>query len=141
MNRSNNVGSREKAFVVIYVLCFLGAALNHLNDIRIGGWLPYRYAPVYLNAFWTSLLFFDLAVVFLLILRVKAGICLAIAVMVTDLLVNIPYFFFINDLGSYAKLIVSSQIVFAVFLVITAPNVFKAAGYHGIVKQNRSGDG
>ena len=62
------LGNREKAFVIVYALCFLGAALNHFNDIRVGGWLPYKYAPLYLNVFWTSLLFIDNSLIVYLIL-------------------------------------------------------------------------
>ena len=29
-----------RAFILLYVLCLGGAALNHARDLWLGGWLP-----------------------------------------------------------------------------------------------------
>lgn len=68
---------------------FLVGGLFHLKDIILGGWLPYRFAPLALNWFWTLLLPLDLAVVVLLIRRRRiSALWLGLAVMLADVAVN-----------------------------------------------------
>jgi hypothetical protein len=116
--------NRNRVLVGIYAFCFLVAACNHLNDFRVGGWLPYTYAPIYLNIFWTAHIFFYLIIIFLLFWRVKSGILLAVIVVEIGLFVNVPYFFISNNFDNYGMFILLSQIVFTVFIIITAPVVF-----------------
>lgn len=53
-----------------------------------GGWLPYRFAPLALNWFWTVLLPIDVAIVVLLWTRTAAGAWLGVAIMLADVGVN-----------------------------------------------------
>lgn len=70
-------------------LPFLVAASFHARDILVGGFLPYRFAPMPMNSFWTALLPLDLAVPLLLWLRrVRAALALGLAIMVSDVAVN-----------------------------------------------------
>ena len=116
----------EKIFVTIYLVGFLGATANHLIDIRSQGLLPYKFAPIYLNFFWTSLVIIDPLAAILLLIRVRIGLYFSIVVILVDLAVNIPYFFFIGGVGAGAKGIVLSQMIFALFLFFTFPYVRKS---------------
>ena len=74
--------------LIIWTAAFLIGAANHGRDIAAGGWLPYRFAPLGCNVFWTMLLPVDLAVVALLWLRRPVGLWLGVAVMIADVGVN-----------------------------------------------------
>src|SRR5262249_33302293 len=68
----------------IFSLCFLGAAFNHARDIWEGGFLPYRHDPLPFNVYWTSLAFLDALAVVLLWTWPRAGLVLAVLIMVSD---------------------------------------------------------
>lgn len=73
----------------IIVGCFSVATLFHLADMVQFGWLPYRFAPLPMNLFWTSLTLLDPAVALaLLARRRRLGLSLALAVMVVDVAAN-----------------------------------------------------
>ena len=121
MAKLKQLGKMERLCVAIYVVCFLCATVNHLNDVRSQGFLPYKFAPIYLNFFWTSLTIIDPLAAILLLTKVRIGLYLSIVVILMDISVNIPYFFFIAKVGSGSKGIVLSQIIFAFFLFHTFP--------------------
>ena len=68
---------------------FLIGGLFHLKDIVLGGWLPYRFAPIGLNWFWTLLLPLDLAVAGLIVWRkVAMALWLGLVIMIADVAIN-----------------------------------------------------
>lgn len=82
----------KRLALAVYILCFGIGTLSHARDFLTGGWLPYRHGPLAFRAFWTSLLLLDLAVVVLLARgKRRAGIALALAIMVADVTVNASY--------------------------------------------------
>lgn len=42
---------RDQLAQGIYIVCFCAGTFNHVTDIWRAGWLPYRHAPMALNAF------------------------------------------------------------------------------------------
>ena len=80
-----NTGSVLQWFCVV---CFLGAALRHGLDLSTGGWLPYRYVPIWTNLFWTALTFLDPFTALALWYRPRLGVVLALLVMLTEVSVN-----------------------------------------------------
>jgi hypothetical protein len=62
--------ARLRTLVLFYVLCLLGTGTGHVVEIWHGGWLPYDFAPLPLNIYWTIA---DLTAAVLLIWRTKAG--------------------------------------------------------------------
>ncbi|MFC6616798.1 hypothetical protein [Deinococcus radiophilus] len=58
-----------RTFILLYVICLGGAALNHARDLWLGGWMPYTHASTLENAFWTSPTFIDLLIIALLLWR------------------------------------------------------------------------
>lgn len=80
---------RPHAAIVVYVACFSIATLNHAADVVRGGWLPYRFAPLPLNMFWTALTLLDPAVVLALLAGWRrVGLSLALAIMIVDVAAN-----------------------------------------------------
>jgi hypothetical protein len=70
--------------LVLYNLCFIGAALNHAHDLWRGGFLPYEHVPLAINAFWSTLTLVNLVAVVLLWWRRRAGLVLALVIMILD---------------------------------------------------------
>src|SRR5437588_5649604 len=77
-----------RVLLAVQALCFLGAALHHAHDLWQGGWLPYQFVPLAVNGFWTALVFVDPLTAALLLWRPRAGVVLALLVMLADVAVN-----------------------------------------------------
>ncbi|NIJ19563.1 hypothetical protein FHS95_001232 [Sphingomonas naasensis] len=81
---------QARIVLAIYMACFSIGALSHARDFHARGWRPYAWGPPLLEAFWTSLLILDALVVVLIASgRRRAGLTLAVAVMITDVSANI----------------------------------------------------
>lgn len=79
----------EPIVLAAYIFFFSIGAVTHALDFLRLGWRPYQGPPILLEAFWTSLVVLDLAVVVLLVSGARrAGIVLALAVMVCDVFAN-----------------------------------------------------
>jgi hypothetical protein len=77
--------------IVLQAVCFSIGALNHARDFAIAGWRPYRWAPLpAFELYWSALILLDLAVVLLLATgRIRTGLFLGLAVMASDVTVNV----------------------------------------------------
>lgn len=79
---------RFAALAVVAVAFAIGGTM-HLIDILRGGWLPYDYAPLAMNAFWTALLPLDYLVVALIVARrAITALTLGLGIMTADIAVN-----------------------------------------------------
>ena len=112
----------------IYVLCLLGATVNHVRGVMAFGWLP-PSLPWPTAAFWSSLTFLDPLAAILLIVRPKAGICATLAIIVTDVAHNL-WFAATHSQGSLVRVVASnpfllSQILFLLFVLATAPTAWR----------------
>jgi hypothetical protein len=67
---------------------FLLAGLTHAWDMWRGGWLPYHWAPLPANAFSASLVVWDPLAAGLLVWRPRAGVALALSILVANVAVN-----------------------------------------------------
>ena len=114
-----------KIFFVIYMLCLLWGTKNHIIDIWNGGFLPYTYAPMGFNVYWTSLTFLDPLAIILLCFLPYYGLVLAVFIMVSDIAVNLyaTYTFCNSDIFSDGTL--QAQILFGIFLFLTVPIAWK----------------
>jgi hypothetical protein len=79
--------TRSLALAVLSICLVLGGAV-HLFDIASGGMFPYRFAPLPVNVYWTSLAALDLLAAFLLWRRISIGLVLSVAIMLSDVAVN-----------------------------------------------------
>ena len=78
-----------KLALCLYAVCFGAGAVNHARDFLGYGPRPYAAAPLPLELFWSALLPLDVAVVILLWCgRRRAGLMLAVAIMVVDVGAN-----------------------------------------------------
>jgi hypothetical protein len=64
------------------------AGLRHAADVLHGGWLPYHFAPLPINVFWTSLVLWDALSAALLWRWPRLGLPFGVVVMLIDVGVN-----------------------------------------------------
>jgi hypothetical protein len=79
----------DRPVLGVLALCLAGACGIHIRDLWQHGWLPYRFAPFALNVYWTSLTFFDALAAGLLFFRPRAGLTLALLIIVSDVAINL----------------------------------------------------
>jgi len=109
--------------LLVYAIAFLIGTSTHLAGILRGLWFPHH--PL-LNAYWTCLLFLDPLTVVLLVRTPKAGVLLALIIMLSDVLINSAVsYLYLNAGGPYAvNAFVQLQSVFLGFLLGSAPFVW-----------------
>jgi hypothetical protein len=107
------------------MICLLAAGLNHACDIWRGGWLPYRFAPLPMNVYWTSLAVFDPLAAWLLWRRPRAGLSLTLAIITSDVAVNSYAIYGLEYRGWLAYGSLQLQTLFLGFVAGTLPYVWR----------------
>lgn len=114
----------------IYASCLLGATYNHAAAIlQHGLFWDYGGYPRVSTTFWTVLVISDPAAVILLFARPNAGVLTTAAIIIVDVshnvLVKTLYFpLLFDDLAGNLKMV--EQIVFMIFVIVTAPLAWRA---------------
>ena len=112
---SRRIGTR-RIMLVVWVSGYLIGFVSHVADLVLGGHLVYDGFPASLRVFWISLTIIDPLIVILLLVRMRVGIVLAVAVILVDIAVNWTVFL---TIGGNPLFGVVNQTVFAVFIVAT----------------------
>ena len=109
-----------KLTLTVYAVAFLIGTSTHLNVLLHGWWLPHH---PFLNTYWTALTFLDPLVVFLLLRSPRAGLLLALAIMLTDVGINsLAAYLYFDTNGHYAvDYFVQLQSAFLGFVLGSAP--------------------
>ncbi|MFJ9681986.1 hypothetical protein ACIRP2_28645 [Streptomyces sp. NPDC101194] len=112
------------ALVVVYVvvMLFVGAA-SHIADLARDGLFPYRWAPDWLNLYWSSLAAFDSVAALLLIAGRRVGVDLMCTVMATDLAANWYAVYGIQHSDVAAEPGLQRLAAFALLVLLTGPFV------------------
>ena len=110
----------------IAIALFTAGGLIHAVDVWRDGWLPYNFAPFWVNAYWTSLLPLDLLAAFLLWRRSKWAIILALLIMISDVWINTWMHSYFGDRHIFWGYIV--QVLFLGFLLAIAWPYWRYAG-------------
>jgi hypothetical protein len=106
-----------RTVLILFALCLLGACAVHVADLWQHGWLPYRFAPFPLNAYWTALTFLDAFAAVLLLCRPRTGLALALLIIASDVALNLFAQFYLRlHLRSAA---LSLQLLFFVAVLAT----------------------
>jgi hypothetical protein len=131
-----------RVLFAVYAVCFLGAGLNHAHDIWQGGLFPYRDAPPLLNAYWTSLTVLDPLAVLLLYRRPRAGMVLAVLIMVSDVALN-SYAVYVLDESVWWRAAVTLQVqtLFLGFVAGSVPFAWRRVGSPPPAKAGGEGAG
>ena len=106
------------------MLGFLVGTITHVLDIVFGGMNVYAAFPAGVRIFWVSLVVLDPAVVLLLVLRRRTGVILGVLVMISDVIVNSAVAQATGGLSSFGLV---SQIAFGLFVIVTAPLLWRAS--------------
>jgi hypothetical protein len=117
-----------KLTLAVYTVAFTIGTTTHLIVLIKGWWFA---GHPFINAYWTSLTFFDPLAVFLLFRFPKAGLLLASTIMVTDVGINslATFLYFDND-GHYAvEYAVQLQTAFLGFVLGSAPLLWPQFNY------------
>lgn len=104
-----------RILLLIFILGFVVGFSTHLVDLIRCGFLPYNYAPLWKNIYWTSLTFLDLFTVFLLLRYILPGIILSNLIIISDVIVNT------NGFSFFDNYMIIMQIVFGLYVLITSP--------------------
>jgi len=110
------------------MLGFLVATVNHVRDIWYGGFLPYSYAPLAFNVYWTSLTLLDPLAIILLCYFPHQGMMLAVLIMASDIPINLYVTYAYWDSDIYSNWLLYGQILFGIFLFATVPIAWKRVG-------------
>lgn len=108
--------------LVVWIAGFLVGTASHVLDLIAGGADTYGGFPPALRAFWLSLTVLDPLTVLLLLLRKRASIVLGLVVILADIAVNWTVYF---TIGGNPLFGVVNQTVFAIFLLATAPALWR----------------
>jgi hypothetical protein len=107
--------------LALLALCLLSACFGHVIQVWQDGWLPYRFAPLPLNVYWTALTFLDPIAAVLLLWRPLAGLILGLLIISSDIAIN---FFARFYLGFHlATLALALQSLFFAAVVSAIPYV------------------
>ncbi len=116
-----------RIILVIYSIGFLGGTHSHMTGIWYNGFFAQK-APLLFNLYWDSLTLFDPLTVLLLWTRPRAGVGLAVGIMLTDIPVN-AYSYASGYFGPPVPGMITTwlftQSLFATFVFVTAPVVLE----------------
>lgn len=74
----------DKFVVFILCLCLTVGGVTHIYDNIVDGFLPYHFAPAWLNLYWSALGIADLLAVYLLIKHRRSGLILLLFILLTS---------------------------------------------------------
>jgi hypothetical protein len=129
-----DLSKSNKTIIVVYITCLIGASLTHLYDIVSQETLmPYHIllnAPPLSNVFWSSLIYFDLAVAASLAWKPKLGAILTLALILMDVTHNTIacYTFLKSNIWEFPGL--QMQIAFMGFVLLSIRSIFRNRHHH-----------
>lgn len=92
----------QRIVLGVYILCFAIGTVGHTLDFLALGPRLYSWGPPLLEAFWSSLVVLDFAVVALLLAaKLRAGLALAAIIMLCDVAAN-SYALFVLGIDGFA---------------------------------------
>jgi hypothetical protein len=114
-------GIRLAVAVLVVVLGYGGVV--HVVQLAIGGWPPYRWAPIWLASYFTSLILLDPLAALLLWARRAIGLYLAILILATDAAANGYAVYSLPGATATARIAQALVSVLALAALIMAPRV------------------
>lgn len=109
-----------RLLLVVYIIGFAVGTTTHSIELIKGGFLPYTYAPLWKNIYWTSLTFLDFAVILLILTSIKPAMIVSVLIIVSDVIINSKGFDFheFDFIDNYRLVF---QFAFGLYILITAP--------------------
>ena len=116
-----------KVIFAIYSICFLIGTYTHASGILHLGFVPHP-VPLAIGVYWDALTVLDLLTAVLLWWRPKPAIGLAVAIMVSDVIINTHTYlagYFRPPTPNMVPLSLLDQALFALFVLVTAPLAYR----------------
>ena len=105
----------RRPVLIVFSVCLAAACAVHLADLWRHGWLPYHFAPLALNAYWTVLTFLDALAAVLLLWQPRTGLALALLIITSDVAINLFAHFYLRI--HLQPLALSLQVIFFIAVV------------------------
>ena len=83
----------EKVVVLFLCFCLFIGGATHIFDNLYYGFLPYKFAPEWINVYWSVLGIIDIVGLYLLVKARNAGLVLTLTIMFSDVVINSYAFF------------------------------------------------
>jgi hypothetical protein len=109
--------------VAVQIAVLSYGSVVHAVQLATGGWPPYRWAPIWLAIYFTSLTMLDPLAASLLWARRTLGLYLSILVLVTDAAANGYAVYALPGASATARISQAIISLLALATVITAPRV------------------
>lgn len=78
----------ENTVLGVLCLCLFIGGITHVIENVNHGFLPYKFAPTWINVYWSALAVIDLLAVYLLLTKRNPGLVLTFMIMTTDVIIN-----------------------------------------------------
>lgn len=117
-----------KTVIVIYIASFAGASYNHVSDMVHGGFFPYQKwtpAPFGFHIYWMALTVLDPLCIFVLIKNVHIGTVMYFILILSDVAINVFDSIVYRSGISFFNFRIVCQIVFLLFVILTAKFLIK----------------
>ena len=106
----------DRPVLIVFSICLAAACAVHVTDLWQHGWLPYHFAPLPLNVYWTALTFLDAFAAVLLLWQPRTGLALVLLIIASDVALNLFARFYLHlHLRPVALLL---QVLFFVVVVV-----------------------
>ena len=115
----------SRPVLVVFSVCLAAACAVHLADLWRHGWLPYHFAPLALNVYWTALTFFDALAAVLLLWQPRTGLALTLLIITSDVTLNLFAHFYLRL--HLKPLMLLLQVIFFV-AVVASVSYARASG-------------
>ena len=128
-----------KIILAVYIIAFASATWNHLADIIAGGLFPYDKfweVPWWMNVYWTSLTILDPLAILLLLFYLRPGLFMYFVIMVSDVVINLYANHTYWHIPLPDNFFLLCQVLFLLFLCVTAPFILKHHVSEGADQQN-----
>ena len=110
---------------IVFSVCLAAPCAVHLADLWRHGWLPYHFAPLALNVYWTALTFVDALAAVLLLWQPRTGLALTLLIIASDVTLNLFAHFYLRL--HLKPLTLSLQVIFFV-AVVASVSYARASG-------------
>lgn len=128
-----------KIILAVYMIAFAAATWNHVADIITAGMFPYDQfwdVPCWMNVYWTSLTLLDPLAIVVLLFYLRPGLLFYFLIMFSDVAINIYANYTFWKIPFLENYFLASQVLFLLFLCVTAPFILKHHVSSGAYQQN-----
>lgn len=111
-----------KSMLLIYLIGFATGTTTHIIELIKGSFLPYTFAPLWKNIYWTSLTFLDFTAVILILTHLKPALVLSVLIIISDVAIN-AYNIKLQQFDIIESYRFVFQFALGIYILTTAPGI------------------